>query len=338
VARRSTDQPIRSLNLPHMASAPGLPPSDPEITAPLARFGGLRPDAPQWFVDALAAAPERTHTEVRNAAIELLTWGQRGMPGLLLLHGNGAHADWWSHIAPFFATRYRVAALSWSGMGGSQWRETYSLEIYREEVLAAAVAGGLFESAQRPLVVGHSFGGLMLLSAAASFGEQLKGAIVVDSYLHPEGRWYLPPARQRALAVYPSLDAALARFRFAPQQSCTNLYIADHIARHAVKEVRVEDQAQPGWTWRFDSRLPGCLSQVPVAKCVTEARCPLAFIAGARSPLTNGTTEDFVRSTAPVGSPWITIPDSDHHVLVDQPLALIAALLALFECWPARTS
>ena len=37
---------------------------------------------------------------------------------LLFLHGNGAHADWWSFIAPFFAAEYRVAALSWSGMGG----------------------------------------------------------------------------------------------------------------------------------------------------------------------------------------------------------------------------
>jgi hypothetical protein len=33
----------------------------------------------------------------------------------LLLHGNGAHADWWSFIAPYLANNFRVAAMSWSG-------------------------------------------------------------------------------------------------------------------------------------------------------------------------------------------------------------------------------
>ena len=49
-------------------------------------------------------------------------------------NGNGAHADWWSFIAPFFAAHYRVAALSWSGMGGSDWREHYTLEAFVDEM------------------------------------------------------------------------------------------------------------------------------------------------------------------------------------------------------------
>ena len=47
--------------------------------------------------------PERSFVEVDGAGIELLTWGDQGKPGILFLHGNGAHADWWSFIAPFFA-------------------------------------------------------------------------------------------------------------------------------------------------------------------------------------------------------------------------------------------
>ena len=106
-----------------MADGQALP---PEIAAPLARFHGETPPAPAWFDKALADAPERTTVEVEGAAIELLTWGEVGKPGLVFLHGNGAHADWWSFIAPFFAADYRIAALSWSGQGGSGWRERYS--------------------------------------------------------------------------------------------------------------------------------------------------------------------------------------------------------------------
>src|ERR1700736_3036825 len=234
-----------------MTVPPSSGPQAPVFVNPLAVFRGRRPDAPSWFSDALAAAPERRRVPVRNADIEVLIWGKRGAPGLLFLHGLGAHADWWSHIAPFFSARYRVAALSWSGVGGSDWRDNYDVEIYLEEILAAAQASGLFESSERPLTVAHSFGGLMLVAATAAFGERLKCAVVVDSYMRPDGQWHLPPSSRRALPVYPSLEAALARFRFAPPQACTNLFIADHIARGSLKPVPSQDQREPGWTWRF---------------------------------------------------------------------------------------
>src|SRR6516164_9545777 len=97
----------------------------PEITSPLAPFKGEKPPAPAWFEKALADAPERSLVRVEGANIELLTWGEVGKPGLIFVHGNSAHADWWSFIAPFLAGDYRVAAISFSGMGDSDWRETY---------------------------------------------------------------------------------------------------------------------------------------------------------------------------------------------------------------------
>ena len=84
----------------------------PRIEAPLAHLRGERPPAPAWFEQAMAQAPERSTFEHQGAQIELLSWGPRGAPGLLLLHGNGAHADWYSFIAPMLAQRYRVAAFS----------------------------------------------------------------------------------------------------------------------------------------------------------------------------------------------------------------------------------
>ena len=95
------DEPVRL--------QPDLP---PEIASPLARFNGAKPPAPAWFEWALAQAPERKMVRVDGADIELLAWGEVGKPGLIFVHGNSAHADWWSFIAPFLADRYRVAALS----------------------------------------------------------------------------------------------------------------------------------------------------------------------------------------------------------------------------------
>ena len=36
----------------------------------------------------------------------------------------------------------------------------------------------------------------------------------------------------------------------------------------------------------------------------------------------------------PPGRPEIEIPDSHHHIMIDQPLALLAALRTLFAVWP----
>src|SRR3712207_9584205 len=76
----------------------------------------------------------------RSTLFPYTTLFRSGKPGLLFLHGNGAHADWWSFIAPFFADTHRVAALSWSGMGGSDHRERYSIDGFVAEAFGVAEA------------------------------------------------------------------------------------------------------------------------------------------------------------------------------------------------------
>ena len=46
---------------------------------------------------------------------------------------------------------------------------------------------------------------------------------------------------------------------------------------------------------------------------------------------------DYLLSFLPAGSPHVVIPEAEHHVMIDQPLAFVAALRALLEAWP-RTS
>jgi len=145
--RLDDDEPVRL--------EPGLP---PEMASPLAPFNGQKPPAPAWFVDALAKAPERRLVRVLDANIEVLTWGQVGKPGLIFVHGNSAHADWWSFIAPFLMDAYRVASVSLSGMGGSDWRETYTFEGFATEIHEAARFGGLYEAPVKPIFIPFSWG------------------------------------------------------------------------------------------------------------------------------------------------------------------------------------
>lgn len=293
---------------------------------PLAALGGVCPDAPAWFAHACAQAPVRSRVDVGGTGIEMLVWGKAGRPGLLLLHGGMAHADWYAHIAPFFADRYRVAAPSWSGMGGSDWREAYSMDLYVDEAMACAEAAGLF-AAGPPVFVGHSMGAAPTVFAAARHGERLAGAVVLDSGVAPpEVQHY----RRRVLPggkTYATLEAALTRFRFMPEQPVENLFIADTIARASLKPV------DGGWGWRFDPGFFAKMQPWDSWGALALPRCALAFVYGEHSRVASPAILKAQRTHAPAGTPFIRIPDSHHHLMVDQPLALVTALEALLAQW-----
>lgn len=313
-----------------------------EIDRPLAPLAGEVPPAPPWFTKALAQAPERRFVEVEGARIETLVWGGAGRPGLLFLHGHGAHADWYSFIAPSFADRYRVVALSLSGMGGSDWRPSYSIDQFGREAAAVAEATALFQADVPPVVVGHSFGALVALALAADSGDRFGGAVIVDPPVFRPERLAqrkaskTPRVTLRPHNVYPTLTAVLARFRLQPQQPCPNLFILDHIARLSVREV--EGEAGSGWTWRFDWGLWSRLERRNPKALIAAARCPLALVRGERSGLMSREDAAFTLSLFGDGAPFLEVPDADHHVMLDQPLAFVAAIEALLATWPAPHS
>ena len=310
---------------------------DAAVAAPLASLRGASPPSPDWFRRALARAPERSTVEVEGCGIELLAWGERGRPGLLLLHGNGANADWWSFIAPFFARTHRVAAISWSGMGRSGWRERYSFEVLMQEALQGAEAAGLFEAGP-PDVAAHSFGGSVGTILAAHAGGRLRSMTVLDAGVRPpEQRWTGPPRRESPHRVYPDLPTALARFRLMPPQPCDNVFLLDYIARQSLHEVPRPDGEGLGWTWRFDPffwhRFDGRGRMEQEAE-LAAAACPIAFVWGGRSRLMQSGVVDYTRRHAPPGSPMFPIPEAAHHVMLDQPLATVTALRGLLAGWP----
>ena len=294
--------------------------------APLRGMNGVVPPAPRWFEANVAAPYESFVVEVEGATIDCRAWGERGKPGLVFLHGNAAHLGWWSFLTPFFADDYRVVVLSFSGMGRSDRRPHYSMDQYTAEAWAAAEAGGAC-LAGPPVLIGHSAGGIPVMGSAARLSNRMRAGVIVDTGL--PGPEMIKVSTRPSYRTYADLPAALDRFRLSPNQPCENIYIADYIARMGLKQV--EDGS---WTWRFDRTIWGGMDLGDPWADLAEAKARLAIIRGACSELTAGPMNERFVHTAPAGTPFIEIPDAYHHVMVDQPLALVSALRALLAAWP----
>lgn len=331
------DRPFHSDDLP------------PEVRAPLAPFKGEEPPAPAWFKWAIAQEAEQQFVESMGTRLETLSWGERGKPGLLLVHGNSAHAEWWSPLAPYLAKDYRVTSMSLAGMGNSDWRETYKFGDFAADAEAVSRATGLYDGGRKPIYIGHSFGGGQVFFAAARYPQNMHAAVLVDTGFGGPPPEVLAerakraevlannPSPDRPTRIYPSLEKALERFRLMPPQPAENYYILDFIARRSLKQTPMPDGSGQGWAWKFDPNMWEKLDRSDGIMSGTgdfpDLKVPVIHLYGDKSRIIDRRKAG-ERGFLDGHIPEIEIPDSHHHVMIDQPLALVAALRTLLGAWP----
>jgi pimeloyl-ACP methyl ester carboxylesterase len=277
---------------------------------------------PAWFTQALSAPVTEHVTAVDGVPIAYRMWGSSpNGRGIVLVHGGGAHSRWWDHIGPLLATDRRVIAIDLSGHGDSGRRESYSFDTWAREVLAVAADAGL----DAPTVIGHSLGGVVTLRVAALAGSRIEGAVVIDSPVRnpaPEQQAAQDRRVFRELRVYPSREAVIARFRPVPDQPVLG-YIAEHVAATSVRP------ADGGWTWKWDPRV---FVLEPPRAPLTRLGCRVALFRAEHGIMSAEMSEIMYDRLGRV-APLIEIPAAGHHIMLDQPVALAAALRTLLSDW-----
>jgi pimeloyl-ACP methyl ester carboxylesterase len=212
-------------------------------------------------------------------------------------------------------------------MGDSGHRAKYSLDTFAKEVAIVCVHAGLDDS---PVIVGHSFGGLVALRTGALSGARIGGIVLVDFPIRPPGYEHARGQQRltgRTKEIYPSLGAALDRFKLLPPQPCENAFIVDYIARRSLAEVT------GGWSWKFD---PGIFDERDYgqpADDLARLACRVAAIYGERSALFPPEIRDYMTTLLAGRAPMIALPEAHHHLFLDQPLAFVVALRALLADW-----
>jgi pimeloyl-ACP methyl ester carboxylesterase len=282
-------------------------------------------EVPAWFTEALSVSYTSRHVQSDDCLIEYYQWGRNDKPLLLMVHGNGGHANWWDFIAPSFMDHYCVCAIHLAGMGNSGHRSEYRFETYARDLVNTARHAGYSENIT---LVGHSMGGVICMRAAEHYPEAIKALVIIDTPMvfrrpeDPEDSHKPPPPTRHQFSgkkYYPDFETALSRFRLIPPQECENAFLVEHVGRHSIA------QFEQGWSWKFDDGIYFHFRHPPGTPPfhLENIQCPLAYLYADDSALVPRNIIPDLHELLKNKGPVIEIHHAHHHVLLDQPLQLI---------------
>ena len=129
----------------------------------------------QWRNPMTAMGQDR-YIDLRGLPFHFLDYGGQGRD-MVLLHGLASNARFWELASPYLANGFRVLALDQRGHGASVKPDTgYDFATVAANVASFVQTLGL----ERPILVGHSWGGNVGMQVAADHPGLLAGLVCID--------------------------------------------------------------------------------------------------------------------------------------------------------------
>ena len=247
--------------------------------------------------------------------LHYLEWNPHASRTIVLLHGNSANAWWWEPLARSIAPEYRLLALDQRGHGDSEWARpvAYSPANYVSDI--ERFVQHIAPNEDKPVVVGHSMGGLNVLAFARRHPGSVRGAMAIDVAVtssHGRDR-YLRRLKGLPMVTYPDLATAKARFRLMPNEGG----IPDDVL-HEIAEKSLARTDEGRWTLKFDreSFLGG--DGLEVSETIKEIRIPTMLVRAEHSRIMTAEAAEHARASNPQAQ-LVTIANAHHHVILEKP-------------------
>jgi len=254
-----------------------------------------------------------THPSLGPLHLRALHWGDRDARPIVLLHGAGANAHWWDHLAPDLAIRFHAVALDFRGHGDSDASDEVLPGAFSDDLAALLSRLG----AEDAPLVGHSLGAQVALEHATR-SRQTAALVLIDP-ARGAARGSRRSARL-ALSLRPSYatrEQAEARFRFVPAAT------APETLRAAIAARSVRREPSGRFSYKFDPRGFGVATRErpdPSRVC-----CPSLLLRGAESTLLTHEGARTLAGELP-DCRLVEIDGAGHHVQIDRPREALTAM------------
>ena len=132
----------------------------------------------------------------------------------------------------------------------------------------------------------------------------------------------------RPRSLHPDRETITSRFRFIPEQPNVHPLVVDHIVGKSVRQV------EGGWTWKFDPSVYDHLSMGADQSAKFQALpCRSAVVLGENSTSEGVQHGAYMAGLKGGALPIFSIPGAYHHLMLDDPLAVVAAVKATLLNW-----
>jgi esterase len=274
-------------------------------------------------VDELVV-PAENDIVVGGLRLHYLDWGRNGHAPLVFLHGGCLTARTWDLVCLALRADLHCLALDQRGHGDSEWSPTLD---YGPDAHVRDIRGLIHRlDLKRPVLVGHSLGGLHAMTYARRAGDELAGIVMVD--VGPKVEW---PAVQR-IADFVMDDRVQGPVEdFVQRARAFNPRRDPRLLRYSVRH-NLRRLPDGNWTWKYDRRglSPELIARVRsslddlrhLAPAIT---CPVLVVRGSESDAFGDTEAAEFAAAFPDGR-WAKVENAGHTVQGDNPCGLARVL------------
>lgn len=246
---------------------------------------------------------------------------------VVLIHGNpGSYHDYTLAVVERLSRSYHVVAFDRPGHGYSERHDSVQTTV---EVQARIIRDALQKlSLERPIMVGHSWGGSLVLAAAVAYGKDLAGIVLLAPAAYPSVSvewWSLFPhvpviGNFVVNKLTPVLGRAVVRNSlkraYDPQEVQT-----DYVEQSLELWMR-PDQIR---ACAYDERTLGASLKI-LSKSYRDIEMPAVIVTGAADRLLDPKDHAYPLHQTIKNSKLIVLPDTGHQLPQTRPDAVISAI------------
>ena len=246
---------------------------------------------------------------------------------VVLIHGNpGSYQDYTWGVVERLSESYHVLAFDRPGHGYSERQDSVQTTV---EIQARMIRDGLQKLAiEKPVLVGHSWGGSLALAAAVAYGKELSGIVLLAPAAYPSVRveWWslLPHVPVIGKFVINTLTPYLGRafVRKSLRQAYEPQDMQHDYAEQAAELWMRPDQIR---ACAYDERTLGA-SLKSLSQHYRDIEIPVVIVTGSADRLLDPNEHAYPLQKTIRNSKLIVLPDTGHQLPQTKPDDVISAI------------